>query len=141
MEPSLEPMVSRYPTTNRSLGLKFPQTLSDHMVRAEGIIVWLHHRCEKRISRGNKPTMNGLRKQTLVEMISACARGMSERKKLQMRQNLHSMHDLTDDEESPRFGMSDIEVRNECRQAVQAFDFVAWMQFAWNAMQERNMLF
>ena len=123
MEPSPEPMVSRYRTTNRSLGLKFPQTLSDPIVRAEGIIVWLHHRCEKRISRGNKPTTNELRKQTLVEMISACSRGMSEREKLQMRESLHSMHDLTDDEESPRFGMSDNQVRDECRQAVQAFDF------------------
>ena len=82
MEPSPEPMVSRYRTTNRSLGLKFPQTLSDPIVRAEGIIVWLHHRCEKRISRGNKPTTNELRKQTLVGMISACSRGMSEREKL-----------------------------------------------------------
>ena len=53
--------------------------------------------------------------------VSVC--GMNEREKLQMRESLHSMQDLTDDEESPRFGMADLDVRNECRQAVQAFDF------------------
>eukprot|EP00435_Cladocopium_sp_Y103_P021774 s2332_g5.t1 len=123
MEPSSEPDVSRYPTSSRSLGLKYPRTFSDAMLRAEGIIAWLHDRCEKRISRGNKRVLNGFRKETLKEMISLCVRGMTNAEQTQMRENLHSMQDLTDDEESPRFGMSDAEVGNEVQQAVQAFDF------------------
>eukprot|EP00435_Cladocopium_sp_Y103_P074392 s107_g48.t1 len=107
----------------QAAGLKFPRTFSDAMFRAEGVIVWLYDRCEKRISRGNKPMLNGFRKQTLKEMTSLCVRGMTNAEQTQMRENLHSMHDLTDDEESPRFGMSDAEVGTEVQQAVQAFDF------------------
>ena len=50
-----------------------------------------------------------------MEMVAIFVHGMNEHEKLQMRESLHSMHDLTDDEESPRFGMSDLDVRNECR--------------------------
>ena len=62
-------------------------------------------------------------------MIAICVGvcGVNEREKLQMRESLHSMQDLTDDEESPRFGMANLDVRNECRQAVQ----VLWKMLEW----------
>eukprot|EP00435_Cladocopium_sp_Y103_P009035 s4349_g2.t1 len=123
MEPSPEPGVSRYPTNSRSLGLKYPQVFADVMFRAEGVIVWLHDRCEKRVNRNNKPILNGFRKRTLKEMIHMCIRGMTSAETEQMKENLLAMTDLTDDEESPRFGMRDEQVHTECQQAIQAYDF------------------
>eukprot|EP00435_Cladocopium_sp_Y103_P033238 s948_g8.t1 len=122
MEPSPEPEVSRYPTNSRSLGLKYPQVFSDVMFRAEGVIIWLYDRCEKRVNRSNKPILNGFRQRTLKEMMHKCMRGLIGPEKQQMKENLLAMTDLTDDEESPRFGMRDEQVHTECLQAVQAYD-------------------
>ena len=101
-EPSTEPPTSRYPTHQRSLGMKFPGIFSDVMFRAEGMLVWLYFRCQDRISRGNKPLENTERMNGLTQMIHLLMDEPTRENQEHLKESLIAMCDLTDDENSPR---------------------------------------
>ena len=96
----MEPLTSRYPMNNRSLGHVFANVFADPMFKVEGMLVWMYHRCEGRVRRGNKRVLNGFRMQTLQQMIKVCYdfAGMTASESQNMMDNVVAMTDLSDDE-------------------------------------------
>ena len=93
------------------------------MFKAEGMLVWMCHRCEARVHRGNKRVLNGFRMETLLQMIRVCYdyAGMTTSESQNMMDNVVAMTDLTDDDSSPRHQMSIHERETEIFQAFQAY--------------------
>ena len=111
---------------DRSLGAKYPSVLSDPLVRPEGILVWLHKRCELRVRRDYKVIQNRMRMQTLSEMLHVCLAGMIETQTQTMRDSLTAMNDLSDDENSPRHQVSESQFLLQVQQTYQAYEIAAW---------------
>ena len=122
-EPAMEPLTSRYPMNNRSLGHVFANVFADPMFKVEGMLVWMYHRCEGRVRRGNKRVLNGFRMETLQQMIKVCydLAGMTASESQNMMDNVVAMTDLSDDDHSPRAHLSMDEKQVEIQQAYQAF--------------------
>ena len=97
--------------------------MSDVMVRPEGILVWLRRRCELRVERGTKTKVihNRYRMDVLTDMLRVCWTGMTESATQTMRDNLAAMYDLSDDEQSPRFGTSEETFHLYVQQAYHAY--------------------
>ena len=125
LEPIAEPPTSRFAMHDRSLGAKYPSVLSDPMVRPEGILVWLHKRCELRVRRDYKVIQNRMRMQTLSEMLHVCLAGMNETQTQTMRYNLTAMSDLSDDENSPRHQVPESQFLLQVQQTYQAYEIAA----------------
>ena len=121
-EPIAEPPTSRFAMHDGSLGAKYPSVLSDPMVRPEGILVWLHKRCELRVRRDYKVIQNRMRMQTLSEMLHVCLAGMNATQTQTMRDNLTAMSDLSDDENSPRHQVPENQFLVQVQQAYQAYE-------------------
>ena len=81
------------------------------------------HRCEARVHRGNKRVLNGFRMETLLQMIRDCYdyAGMTTSESQNMMDNVVAMTDLSEDEYSPRHGLSMDIKQNEIQQAYHAF--------------------
>ena len=122
LEPIAEPPTSRFAMHDGSLGAKYPSVLSDPMVRPEGILVWLHKRCELRVRRDYKVIQNRMRMQTLSEMLHVCLAGMNATQTQTMRDNLTAMSDLSDDENSPRHQVPENQFLVQVQQAYQAYE-------------------
>ena len=122
-EPAMEPLTSRYPMNNRSLGHVSASVFADPMFKVEGMLVWMYHRCEGRVRRGNKRVLNGFRMETLQQMIKVCydLAGMTASESQNMMDNVVAMTDLSDDDHSPRAHLSMDEKQVEIQQAYQAF--------------------
>eukprot|EP00435_Cladocopium_sp_Y103_P064535 s164_g26.t1 len=120
-EPSTEPQPSRYPMDIRSLGCKFPSIFSDAMFRCEGVLIWMCHRCEERILRDNKPLLNTIRKDELTGMARMCMDGLTDEQSQHLKESLLAMTDLSDDDTSPRYNMTEEQVKNDIAQAFQAY--------------------
>ena len=120
-EPSEEPQPSRYPMDVRSLGYKFPSVFSDVMFRCEGLLIWMCHRCEERIRRDNKPLLNTVRKDELKTMTRMCMDGKTYDQSQNLKESLLAITDLSDDETSPRFNMTEERVKTDIAQAFQAY--------------------
>eukprot|EP00435_Cladocopium_sp_Y103_P004580 s6601_g1.t1 len=120
-EPATEPQPSRYPMGERSLGCKFPSVFADAMFRCEGVLIWMCHRCEERILRDNKPLLNTMRKDELTSMTRMCMDGLTDEQSQHLKDSLLSMTDLSDDESSPRFNMTEECVKNDIGKAFQAY--------------------
>ena len=125
LEPIAEPPTSRFAMHDRSLGAKYPSVLSDPLVRPEGILVWLHKRCELRVRRDYKVIQNRMRMQTLSEMLHVCLAGMNESQTQTMRDNLTAMNDFSDDENSPRHQVPESQFLLQVQQAYQAYVIAA----------------
>ena len=125
LEPIAEPPTSRFAMHDGSLGAKYPSVLSDPMVRPEGILVWLHKRCELRVRRDYKVIQNRMRMQTLSEMLHVCLAGMNESQTQTMRDNLIAMNDLSDDENSPRHQVPESQFLLQVQQTYQAYVIAA----------------
>ena len=98
MEPSTEPQTSRYPSNVNSLGMKLPGIFADAAFSAEGVLIWLHHRCHARIIRDNKPPKNTERLEGLSQMIHLRILCMDNRSneevKVHLKESLISMNDF-----------------------------------------------
>ena len=125
LEPIAEPPTSQFAMHDRSLGAKYPSVLSDPMVRPEGILVWLHKRCELRVRRDYKVIQNRMRMQTLSEMLHVCLAGMNETQTQTMRDSLTAMNDLSDDENSPRHQVPESQFLLQVQQTYQAYEIAA----------------
>ena len=125
LEPIAEPPTSQFAMHERSLGAKYPSVLSDPMVRPEGILVWLHKRCELRVRRDYKVIQNRMRMQTLSEMLHVCLAGMNETQTQTMRDSLIAMNDLSDDENSPRHQVPESQFLLQVQQTYQAYEIAA----------------
>jgi hypothetical protein len=125
LDPVAEPPTSQFAMHERSLGAKYPSVLSDPMVRPEGILVWLHKRCELRVRRDYKVIQNRMRMQTLSEMLHVCLAGMNETQTQTMRDSLIAMNDLSDDENSPRHQVSESQFLLQVQQTYQAYEIAA----------------
>ena len=119
----MEPLTSRYPMNNRPLGHVFANVFADPMFKVEGMLVWMYHRCEGRVRRGNKRVLNGFRMETLQQMIKVCYdfAGMTASESQNTMDNVVAMTDLSDDDHSPRAHLSMDEKQVEIQQAYQAF--------------------
>ena len=93
------------------------------MFKVEGMLVWMYHRCEGRVRRGNKRVLNGFRMETLQQMIKVCYdfAGMTASESQNTMDNVVAMTDLSDDDHSPRAHLSMDEKQVEIQQAYQAF--------------------
>ena len=122
-EPALEPLTSRYPMNDRSLGHVYADVFADPMFKVEDMVVWMYHRCEGRVHRSNKRVLNGLRMETLQHMIGVCYdyAGMTPAEAQNMMDIIVAMTGLSEDEGSPRHGMFLDIKQNEIQQAHQAF--------------------
>ena len=125
LEPIAEPPTSQFAMHDRSLGAKYPSVLSDPMVRPEGILVWLHKRCELRVRRDYKVIQNRMRMQTLSEMLHVCLAGKNETQTQTMRDSLTAMNDLSDDENSPRHQVPESQFLLQVQQTYQAYEIAA----------------
>ena len=125
LEPTAEPPTSQFAMHDRSLGAKYPSVLSDPMVRPEGILVWLHKRCELRVRRDYKVIQNRMRMQTLSEMLHVCLAGMNASQTQTMRDSLTAMNDWSDGENSPRHQVPENQFLLQVQQAYQAHDIGA----------------
>ena len=135
-EPSAEPPTVRHTMYPNSLGLKFPNVFMNVMFRAEGVLLWLAHRCEHRIFRGKDASLNSERYEVLNMMIRGCMNGMTAFELENLKDDLMSMADLTDDENSPRYNATQDVVQNDVNQAFQAY--LVGMSFRGRIMQDRE---
>ena len=135
-EPSAEPPTVRHTMYPNSLGLKFPNVFMNVMFRAEGVLLWLAHRCEHRIFRGKDASLNSERYEVLIMMIRRCMNGMTAFELENLKDDLMSMADLTDDENSPRYNATQDVVQNDVNQAFQAYQ--VGMSFRGRIMQDRE---
>eukprot|EP00435_Cladocopium_sp_Y103_P014576 s4405_g3.t1 len=120
-EPSSEPPPSRYPMGEKPLGCKFAGVFSDPMFRCEGVLTWMCHRVEQCIARDNKPILNTMRKNELVQMMNLCMDGLSQQEAENLKDSMVAMSDLSDDELSPTYRASEETVRTHIAQAFQAY--------------------
>ena len=59
-------VVSRYPMHDRSLGQRYYTVFRDLIFKPEGILLWMHQRCEERVNRGIREVRNTVRKHLLT---------------------------------------------------------------------------
>ena len=79
------------------------------------------HRCEERIRRDNKPLLNTVRKDELKTMTRMCMDGITYDQSQNLKESLLAITDLSDDETSPRFNMTEERVKTDIAQAFQAY--------------------
>ena len=86
---------------DRSLGHVYMNVISDPMFKVEGLLVWMYHRCEGRVRRGDSRVRNGFRMETLQQMVRTCYNGLIEPERFNMVNHVVTMNDLSEDEGSP----------------------------------------
>lgn len=77
------------------------------------LLLWLHYRCQERIERGVNVEVNTDRLTILQNMLDEVEEGLRGDRYNNLRDSCIAMPDLTDDENSPRHGVSDQQLHLE----------------------------
>lgn len=89
--------------------------------------------------RKSASQLNGFRRGTLQQMVHVCYNGMSENESQNMLDNVVAMTDLSEDEGSPRHGMTGDNAQTEIFQAYQAYQVgLDLIQVKLQRVQEEN---
>ena len=113
----------------RKLGYRYPLLSRDMMAQPQGVIVWLYMRC---IERRIRVTSNALLEECeqmvskLKELIVLCRGNLTYAQKgvvMSILDNLHDLHDLTEDADSPINRKTEEQVHNDFLVAFQAYQY------------------
>ena len=115
-------LVCRYPTNERSLARRYESVFEHVFFKPEGILLWMHSRCEGRVNRGVREARNAVRRDLIASMIRECRDGLEGDRFANMSGNTMAMTDLTDDENCPNHNISQDEVLAATQRFQDAFD-------------------
>lgn len=104
-----------------TLGSKYPQIFSDPYFRAEAWLVWMFERLQQRVRRGNDVVFSQIRQHTVNQSMQELISGVDSSRHQEILEHVRTMPDLSDDENSPTYGYTEEQIRNELGQAYQAY--------------------